>query len=155
MWYKIKQWNNFWFLFYVSRIGNNYSVDEIFYCYSMLWICLTLTHFIPLISFDTPWNIRKLLVFWCFQGVLKEISSTKWVIRRTRKLDFYYWFILCHRSPFILSVFQYSVVINIESIAEGSTYFMPLVSFYTPLKTLENQRLSDVFRGYRKTSDMI
>ena len=30
------------------------------------------------------------------------------------------------------------------------TCFMPLVSFYTPLKTSENQTFSDVFRGYRK-----
>ena len=27
---------------------------------------------------------------------------------------------------------------------------MPSISFYTPCKTLENQRFSDVFRGYRK-----
>ena len=27
---------------------------------------------------------------------------------------------------------------------------MPLVSFYTPLKTLENLWFSDVFKGYRK-----
>ena len=30
------------------------------------------------------------------------------------------------------------------------THFMPLVSFYTTMKILENQRFSDVFRGYRK-----
>ena len=29
-------------------------------------------------------------------------------------------------------------------------YFMPLVSFYTLLKTSENLKCSDVFRGYRK-----
>ena len=38
-----------------------------------------LTHFMPLISFDTPENIRKLEVFWCFKGVSKEISGMKWV----------------------------------------------------------------------------
>ena len=27
---------------------------------------------------------------------------------------------------------------------------MPLVSFYTPMKTLENQIFSDFFRGYSK-----
>ena len=32
-----------------------------------------LTHFRPLISFDTPW--KKPLVFWCFQGISKEISG--------------------------------------------------------------------------------
>ena len=36
------------------------------------------THFMPLISFDTPENIRKPLVFWCFQGLSKEISGIKW-----------------------------------------------------------------------------
>ena len=30
------------------------------------------------------------------------------------------------------------------------TRFMPLVSFDTTLKTSENQRFSDVFRGYRR-----
>ena len=30
----------------------------------------------PLISFDTPWK-QKILVFWCFQGVSKEISGMK------------------------------------------------------------------------------
>ena len=30
------------------------------------------------------------------------------------------------------------------------THFMPLVSFYTTMKILENQRFSDVFRRYRK-----
>ena len=30
------------------------------------------------------------------------------------------------------------------------TYFMPLVSFYTPLKTSKNQRFSHVFRGHRQ-----
>ena len=33
----------------------------------------------PLISFYTPENTRKPLVFWCFQGVLKDISDMKWV----------------------------------------------------------------------------
>ena len=32
------------------------------------------------------------------------------------------------------------------------SHFMPLVSFYTPLRTWENQRFSDVFRGYRKST---
>ena len=30
------------------------------------------------------------------------------------------------------------------------THFIPLISFYTPLKASENQRFPDVFRGYRK-----
>ena len=32
------------------------------------------------------------------------------------------------------------------------THFMPLISFDTPLKISENQRFSDVFRGYQKRS---
>ena len=32
-----------------------------------------------MISFDTPENIRKPVVFWCFQGVSKEISGMKWI----------------------------------------------------------------------------
>ena len=80
--------------------------------------------------------------FWfsdVFRGYQKRSVARNELTRRTRKLDFYYWFILCHRSPFILSVFEYSVVINIETVAEGSTYFMSLVSFYTPLETLETR----------------
>ena len=38
-----------------------------------------LTHFILLISFDTPENVRKPLVFWYFQWVSKVISGMKWV----------------------------------------------------------------------------
>ena len=38
---------------------------------------LPLTHFMPLISFDTPENIRKTEFFWCFQGVSKEIIGMK------------------------------------------------------------------------------
>ena len=40
-----------------------------------------LTHFMPLIFFDTPENIRKPLFFWYFQGVSKEISGMKWVTK--------------------------------------------------------------------------
>ena len=36
---------------------------------------MLLTHFMPLISFDTP---RKPEVFLCFQGASKEISGLKW-----------------------------------------------------------------------------
>ena len=38
-----------------------------------------LTHFVPLISFDTPENIKKPDAFWCFHRVLKEINGMKWV----------------------------------------------------------------------------
>ena len=36
----------------------------------------SLTHFIPLVSFDTPWKR-------CFQGVSKKASSLKWFKRRS------------------------------------------------------------------------
>ena len=41
---------------------------------------LTLTHFMPTISFTPPENIRKAVVFLCFQGVSKETNGMKWVI---------------------------------------------------------------------------
>ena len=37
----------------------------------------------PLVSVYTPENIRKLLVFWCFQGVLKVTSGMKRVNMNT------------------------------------------------------------------------
>ena len=40
---------------------------------------IQLTHFMPVISFDTPENIRKPEIFWCFLRVSKEISDMKWV----------------------------------------------------------------------------
>ena len=155
MWYKIKQWNNFWFLFYVSRIGNNYSVDEIFYCYSMLWICLILTHFIPLISFDTPWNIRKLLVFWCFQGVSKEISGTKWVNAEDKKIRFLLLIHFVSSIPFYFKCFWVFCSNKYWNCSWGFHLFHVTGLFLYPFGNIRNQRLSDVFRGYRKTSDMI
>ena len=56
-------------------------IADIFICREMVWftlptfsleqlrVIITLTHFLPLISFDTL----------CFQGVSKEISGMKWV----------------------------------------------------------------------------
>ena len=38
-----------------------------------------LTHFMPLIYFDTPWKHQKTYGFLMFSGVSKEISGTKWV----------------------------------------------------------------------------
>ena len=38
-----------------------------------------LTHFTPLICFDTPWKHQKTYDFLMFSGVSKEISGTKWV----------------------------------------------------------------------------
>ena len=40
---------------------------------------LFLTRFMLIVSFDTPRKNKKPLVFWCFQGVSKEISDIKWV----------------------------------------------------------------------------
>ena len=54
--------------------------------YIDITLCYLLTHFMPLISFYTPWNIRnqknkstRPLVFWWFQGVQKETSGMTWV----------------------------------------------------------------------------
>ena len=89
---KLKQWR--WFMISLCLVQiysihltlswrrslsyKNQSIDLL--CKSMDWFLYdrdhhhervntnTLTHFMPLISFYTPWNIRK-PVFWCFQGV--------------------------------------------------------------------------------------
>ena len=44
------------------------------------------------------------------------------------------------------------IILNLQLQMEAFTHFMPLVPFYTPppQKTSENQKFSDVFRGYRK-----
>ena len=40
----------------------------------------SLTHFMPLNSFDTPWKHQKTRdFFWCFLGVSKETGGMKWV----------------------------------------------------------------------------
>ena len=37
-------------------------------------------------------NIRKLMVFWCFQAVSKEISGMKWVNKiRMVRIDYFLW----------------------------------------------------------------
>ena len=75
-------------IFYILYIFSEYLIFNIF-----LWTqtaayesiifepestLLCLTHFMPLISFDTPWKHQKPEVF-CFQGVWKEVSGMKWV----------------------------------------------------------------------------
>ena len=62
--------NFFWRL---SSRNFTWSVREYFVSY------IPLTHSMPLVSFNTPENIRKPEVFWCFQGVSKETSGLKWV----------------------------------------------------------------------------
>ena len=54
--------------------------------YIDITLCYVLTHFMPLVSFYTPWNIRnpknkstRPLVFWWFQEVQKETSGMTWV----------------------------------------------------------------------------
>ena len=47
------------------------------FCSNTFWKLLT--HFVPLVSFDTPPENRKPKVSWCFQGVSKETSGMKWV----------------------------------------------------------------------------
>ena len=43
---------------------------------------MVLTHFMPLISFDTPRKYENTSGFLIFSGGIKEISGMKWVIRR-------------------------------------------------------------------------
>ena len=40
---------------------------------------LLLTFFFPMFPFDIRENIRKFLVFWCFQGDQKETFGRKWL----------------------------------------------------------------------------
>ena len=47
-----------------------------FYYWRYLWS--RLTHYIPLVSFNTPRKHQKTRVFWCFQGVSKETSGMEW-----------------------------------------------------------------------------
>ena len=59
------------------------------YNWRFTWACILkasksslqifLTHFMPLIYFDTPWKHQKTYGFLMFSGVSKEISGTKWV----------------------------------------------------------------------------
>ena len=54
-------------------------------CYISSWnnICeditvlFSCTHFMSLVSFNNPWNIRKPEAFWCFEEVSKENSLMK------------------------------------------------------------------------------
>ena len=38
-----------------------------------------LIHFLPLVSFYTPWKRQKTRGFWGFQELQKEISGMKWI----------------------------------------------------------------------------
>ena len=40
---------------------------------------LMLIHFLPLVSFYTPWKRQKTRGFWGFQELQKEISGMKWI----------------------------------------------------------------------------
>ena len=69
--------------FFVWVIENNQTINifKINFARNYISICFTfmaviLTHFMPLISFDTPWNPE---VFWCSPRVSKEIRGMKWV----------------------------------------------------------------------------
>ena len=44
----------------------------------LLFIMYTLTQFMPLVSSILPDKIKKLWIFWCFQGILKETTDVKW-----------------------------------------------------------------------------
>ena len=45
----------------------------------MKWVKNALTHFMPLIFFDTPWKHQKTAGFLMFSGVSNEISGLEWV----------------------------------------------------------------------------
>ena len=51
--------------------------------YFFLILFSVINHFMPLVSFRTLENIRKPLVFWCFQGVEKKISAWNGSTRNT------------------------------------------------------------------------
>ena len=59
------------------RSSSNAIANREKYGKTEIWI----SHSMPLISFDNPWKH----VFWCFQGVSKEISGMKWDISRTKR----------------------------------------------------------------------
>ena len=50
-----------------------------------------LTHFMPLISFDTPWKHQKTRGFDVFRGVSKEMSGMKWVNLRSKFCEEFAW----------------------------------------------------------------
>ena len=82
-----------------------------------------LTHFMPLISFDNPW---KILVFWCFQGVSKEINGIKLVkIWRLRKNTNFEVGMVC----FCAKVFVPNICIFICSYCVDNIFFLWLFHF--------------------------
>ena len=92
----------------------------------------TLTHFMPLVSFGTPWKYQKTFGFLIFSGgVSKETSGMKWVNQTVAKDDF--------ASIHVITLTLYCFI----------NLFNTSGLFLDPLKTSENQGLS-VFRGYRK-----
>ena len=53
------------------------------YTWSVCWVVIKsffiLTHFTPLVSFDTPWSHQKIRGFLMFSRVSKETKDMKWV----------------------------------------------------------------------------
>ena len=87
---------------------------------------------------------------WCLSVRQLHVYSNSFSVVKVFKL-------LISNPGIYNSFFFYSKLLEISPQMLNSsitcfslTHFMPFVSFYTPLKTSENQRFSDVFRGYRK-----
>ena len=89
----------------------------VFYFYAPL------THFIPLISFDTPRNQE---VFWCFQRVSKEISSIKWV-KTSQNLWWFWWW--CETKWFQYQSRHHDDDHNINCVTEVTLLWCPVLSF--------------------------
>ena len=53
------------------------GISQKFLDTSLVWQSF-LTHFMPLISFDTPWKHQKARNFLMFSGGIKEVSGMKW-----------------------------------------------------------------------------
>ena len=87
------------------------------------------TPFMPLASFYTPWKHQKTFDFLIFSGRIERTSGMKQVNPFHNKFSFIS--MLCSTQEQILNPFQ------------------PNALFLYPLETPENQRFSEVFRGYR------
>ena len=90
---------------------------------------LMLTHFVPLISFDTPWKHQKTRSF-LFSGVSKEICGMKWV-NEYHQLMGTYWF-KAHYSLTMALQLLGTWIVSVDS-------FVPSAPFLYPLKTSENR----------------
>ena len=74
-----KIYTNYDFVFISAKQQSIPESSAVHYHHQSKIFELALTHLMPLISFDTPENVRKPLVFLCFQELSQEISGIKWV----------------------------------------------------------------------------